>query len=60
VRSDLAAIPVEKTDQNYVDTWLQGQMVEYERVAGRGTLGKMYEAMEQSLKRLGLAPATEN
>jgi hypothetical protein len=36
VRTDLAAIQQEETDQAYAEDWLQAQMLEYERVAGKG------------------------
>jgi hypothetical protein len=35
VRTDLAAIQQEETDQAYAEDWLQAQMLEYERVAGK-------------------------
>jgi hypothetical protein len=34
VRTDLAAIPTENTDRNYVDKWLELQLEEYERTKG--------------------------
>jgi hypothetical protein len=37
VRTDLAAIQQEETDQAYAEDWLQAQMLEYERVAGKGS-----------------------
>lgn len=54
VRTDLAAIPTEKLDENYVDAWQDRQMVEYERSAGRGTAKKMFLAIEQGLRRIGM------
>ena len=57
MRTDLAAIPAEKTDENYVDAWLDTQMAEYERAVGKGTAKKMFLAIEQGVKRLGLGAA---
>ncbi len=37
MRTDLAAIQQEETDQAYAEDWLQAQMLEYERVAGKGS-----------------------
>jgi hypothetical protein len=51
VRTDLEAIPVENTDRNYVDRWLEIQMEEYEKVQGGGAAMRMRKALEAGLKR---------
>jgi hypothetical protein len=51
VRTDLAAIPQENTDRNYVDTWLENQMMEYENKQGRVAALRMRKALEAGLKR---------
>jgi predicted oxidoreductase len=50
VRTDLASIPEKKTDQNYVDAWLQAQMAEFEKRVGTSTIKRMSES---ATKRLG-------
>ena len=41
MRTDLEAIPTDNTDKNYVDAWLDKQMVEYEQAQGQSTARKM-------------------
>ena len=35
MQTDLAAIPTESTDKNYVDQWLEEQVAQYQGVIGR-------------------------
>jgi phage regulator Rha-like protein len=51
VRTDLAAIPQENTDQNYVDKWLEMQMEEYKKKQGIDAATRMRKALEAGLKR---------
>ena len=41
MQTDLEAIPTDNTDKNYVDAWLDKQMVEYEQAQGQSTARKM-------------------
>ena len=41
VETDLAAIPAWNIDKNYVDNWLEKQMVEYEKEMGENSATKM-------------------
>jgi len=43
VRTDLACIPKEKTDENYVDMWLKAQLVEYEQAVGKGASNIIFQ-----------------
>jgi hypothetical protein len=51
VRTDLAAIPGEKTDENYVDAWLNSQLVEYERAVGKGVASHIFQSIEQGQRK---------
>ena len=41
MQTDLEAIPTDNTDKNYVDAWLDKQMVEYEQAQGQSTARKL-------------------
>jgi hypothetical protein len=50
VRSDLAAIPMENTDKNYVDKWLEQQLEKYaEEKEDPGLVARMRRAMKFGL-----------
>ncbi len=52
MRTDLAAIPGgEKTDENYVDAWLDSQLVEYERAVGKGVTSHIFQSIEQAQRK---------
>ncbi len=51
MRTDLAAIPGEKTDENYVDAWLDSQLVEYERAVGKGVASHIFQSIEQAQRK---------
>ena len=45
VETDLSAIPVGNMDKNYVDTWLEKQMVEYEKEKGVNSATNIFRAI---------------